>query len=196
MQSVTMLVNDIKAKLNIEGGVFVTAEIESYVKAIDPSQYLEFFKALSGDEFAHKNKLDRVAIVAERYRSAKESALFGSVEQQSKQLYDKFRSVRIALERYCTDNRDKAPDDKRFFLSVDYGSLVDTKQVKTFDDDELYVLAELGGGAFLLDMPRMANVKVATDKIEAVLKHRIRMSCVDDSVKIGGPVTRLIGSIV
>lgn len=195
MQNISLLVNDIKAKLNIEGGVFVMAELESYVRIIDPSKYLEFFKALSGDEFAHKNKLDRVAIVAERYRKADENALFGSVEQQAKQLYDKFTAVRIALEKFSSNNRDRFPNDEQFFASVVYENLVDAKQVKTFSSEEVSLLHELGGGEFLLKMPRMANAKTATDKIEAVLKHHIRMGGLDSTQMINSRVTKMLTKV-
>lgn len=187
------LIQDIKTKLNIEGGVFIDAEIESYIKDIPQARYLEFFKALSGDEFVHKNKLDRIAIVADRYREEREYALFGSVKDQAKNLYDKFTSVRIGLENYITQNRSEILNDRAFFHSVIYENLADRKGIKTFSKDELDVLIDLGSGEFLISMPRMANAKVVTDKIEAVLKHRIRLADIDPSLQISGDVMKQIG---
>lgn len=63
----TALINDIKAKLSIPSGTFIDAEIAEYIAPIQPSQYAEFFKALSGEEYAFKKGIDRVAIIAKRF---------------------------------------------------------------------------------------------------------------------------------
>ena len=61
------LIADIKAKLSIPGGMFIDAEIAEYIAPLQPSQYSEFFKALSGEEYSFKKGIDRVAIVAKRF---------------------------------------------------------------------------------------------------------------------------------
>lgn len=61
------LITDIKAKLSIPSGTFIDAEIAEYIFTIQPSQYAEFFKALSGEEYSFKKGIDRVAIVAKRF---------------------------------------------------------------------------------------------------------------------------------
>ena len=170
------LIQDIKTKLNIEGGVFIDAEIESYIKDIQPNQYLEFFKALSGDAFEHKNKLDRIAIVAKRYSQAKEDALFGNVKNQAKQLQSKYDSIRISLERVIQKNRARIPSNASFMRSINYQTLHGADGKIILSQTEYEILEDLGGGDFLLKMPTMKNSKEVTDKIEAVLKHRIRLS--------------------
>lgn len=61
------LITEIKAKLSIPSGTFIDAEIAEYIAPLQPSQYQEFFKALSGEEYAFKKGIDRVAIVAKRF---------------------------------------------------------------------------------------------------------------------------------
>jgi hypothetical protein len=66
----SQLITEIKAKLSILSGAFIDAEIAEYIAPLQPSQYSEFFKALSSirdDEYAFKKGIDRVAIVAKRF---------------------------------------------------------------------------------------------------------------------------------
>ena len=61
------LIKEIKIKLNIEGGVYIDAELESIIKEIEPKNYLEFFMELSGTH-EYAKPIDRVANVAKKYR--------------------------------------------------------------------------------------------------------------------------------
>ena len=45
---INKLLQDIKSKLNIQGGTFVDAEILDHLNTIDKEDYLDFFKSLSG----------------------------------------------------------------------------------------------------------------------------------------------------
>jgi len=186
------LIADIKTKLKIEGGIFIDAEIESYIKDIEPSQYLEFFNALSGDQYAYRNAMDRIAIVAERFRQKREATLFGTVEEQAKELEKKFTGIRVALQNYTIANRNDVPSDRVFFAEFNYGLLRDVKDVLILSSAEVEILNELGGGDFLLDMQMMANAKEVTDKIEKVLKYRIRVASIPQAHQIAGNVRKAI----
>lgn len=60
------LIKEIKIKLNIQGGDFIDAEIESYVIQLNPKQYIEFFNALTGDEYKFLRGMDRIKIVFQK----------------------------------------------------------------------------------------------------------------------------------
>jgi hypothetical protein len=188
------LIADVKTKLNIQGSIFIDAEIESYIKDIDPSQYLEFFKALSGDQYAYKNAMDRIAMVAEQFKQKRDATLFGTVEEQARELEKKFTSIRVALQNYTIANRNDVPSDRVFFAEFNYGLLRDVKDVLILSSAEVEILEELGGGDFLLDMQMMANSKEVRDRIEKVLKHRIRIASIPESNQIAGNVRKAISA--
>jgi hypothetical protein len=63
------LIQEIKQKLNLSGGMFIDGEIESYIDEIPENKYIEFFKALSGGEYEYKNAMDRIAMTAKRFKT-------------------------------------------------------------------------------------------------------------------------------
>ena len=169
----SQLIEDIKTKLNIKGGVFIDMEIEDHIKHIDQSQYLEFFKALSGDEFGYKNPMDRIAIVASRFKKQKEDNLLAGTRDQAKEMYDKFYSECCAMLDYCRDNRDKVENDREFFLKTPYNALKRKDGSKTYTDREVWVLKALGAGEWLIEIRFQDNSKAVVDKIEKIIKDAI-----------------------
>ena len=162
------LIQDIKTKLNIQGGGFIDAEIESYIEDIKPEQYLEFFKALSGDDYAYKNAMDRIAIVAKSFKTRREDSLFSETPTMAKDCYDKFYHINASMTTYAQENRDKVPNDREFFINMDYST-----QIKGMTAQDLYVLDELGGGEWIMDIKFITNSKDAIDKIENIIKNAI-----------------------
>jgi hypothetical protein len=167
------LIEDIMKKLKIDGGIYIQMEIEDHIKHIDQSQYLEFFKALSGDEFSYKNPMDRIAIVANRFKKQKDDKLLAGTRSQAKEMYDKFYDECCAMLDYCRDNRDKHPHDREFFEAVDFAKLKKKDGTDAYTKQELYVLSELGGGSWLIDIRFYDNSKVVVDKIEKIIKDAI-----------------------
>lgn len=169
------LIKDIKEKLKIEGGFYIDAEIESYLEEINPIAYLEFFKALSGDEYAYKNAMDRISIVAKRFKGADEDELFKDTQSLAKEVYSKFYSVNCSMTTYSQENRDKVPDDRKFFINMDYSKLLDKNNFRVFNEKDIYILKELGGGEWLMDIRFITNSKDAEVKIEKIIKHGITL---------------------
>lgn len=167
------LVEDIKTKLNIKGGGFINAEIESYLEGVEPENYLEFFKALSGDEYEYKNAMDRIAITAKRFKEAKSDELFKESHSMAKTFYDKIYGINSSMTTYTQENRDKVPNDREFFLNLDYSKLMDKNNFKVLTKQDLYILDELGGGEWLMNIKFITNSKEAIDKIERIIKNAI-----------------------
>ena len=166
------LVAEIKQKLGIDGGMYIDAEIESYIQHIDKSKYFEFFKALSGShEFA--KPIDRIANVAKRFENNETSKLLAGVREQAKAMYDKLYAENCAMTDYAQANRDKVPNDRDFFVNMDYSKLKRKDGTPTYTKKELYVLTELGGGSWLCDIRFAQNSNDIVNKIESIIKNAI-----------------------
>lgn len=167
------LVQDIKTKLNIQGGSYIDAEIESYLEGIEPDKYLDFFKALSGDDYEYKNAMDRIAITAKRFKERKEHELFSETPTMAKECYDRFYSINASMTTYSQENRDRVPNDREFFENMDYSKMIDKHGVKVMSKQDLYILDELGGGEWLMNIKFITNSKDAIEKIERIIKTAI-----------------------
>lgn len=167
------IIQDIKTKLNIKGGVFIDMEIEDYIKDIDPSKHLEFFKALSGGEFEYKNPMDRIAMVAKKFKAERMDTLLAGTREQAKAMYDKFYIESAYMLEHCTKNRDIIQNDRDFFRGIDYENLKKTDGSLVYTKQELYVLDYLGGGDWLMDIRFASNSKEVIDKIESVIKNAV-----------------------
>ena len=179
------LIKDIKQKLNIDGGFYIDAEIEESIKHIDKSKYFEFFQALSGNHEFSK-PMDRIANVAKKFQDNKDNLLLAGTKQQAKDMYDKFYAENCSMTSYTQLNRDKVPNDREFFESVKYAELKRKDGTKTYSPQELYVLNELGGGSWLIDIRFLPNTQVAISKIEKIIKTAI-ITKYSDGVAIGSP---------
>ena len=166
-------IQDIKTKLNIKGGIYVDAEIEDYINEIDPSQHLEFFKALSGGEYEYKNAMDRIAMTAKKFKTEKTDNLLAGTREQAKAMYDKFYSESMAMLDYTAKNREKYPSDKDFFNGLPYEILKRTDGTPTYTKQELYVLNQLGAGEFLLGIRLALSSKEIIDKIERTINEAV-----------------------
>lgn len=184
------LIEDIKTKLNIKGGVFIDMEIEDYIKHIDPSQYLEFFKDLSGDGFGYKNPMDRIAMTAKKFKQARTDNLLSGTREQAKAMYDKFYRESAAMLDFTCKNRNKYPSDREFFRSVDYSSLRRKDGGDAYTRQEIYVLNELGAGDFLLGIRLALSSKEVIDKIESVIKKAVMTKY--DQQTISNNVTKML----
>lgn len=94
------LIEAIRIKLNIPDNLFINDEIERYLTGIDPKDHRDFFADLSGDDFAYKSGMDRVAIVSQSYKDRKHALLNKNVKTKAKVLFDKL----YALKAQVCDN--------------------------------------------------------------------------------------------
>lgn len=188
------LINDIKAKFGIEGGVFIDAEIESYVVEIDPKDYLAFFKALS-EKNEFKKPMAIIAATAKRFIPAsKKELLLQSAEQEAKAMYDKFYAENTAMLEFCTANRDTIPSDREFFRNCNYAELKTKHGDKAYTKKELYVLNALGGGDWLIDIKNYENSAVVVAKIAAEIQRAIEIKYLATNSIESKRVKKMIGA--
>ena len=164
------LIQEIKQKLNISGGMFIDSEIESYIDEVPENKYIEFFKALSGGEYEYKNAMDRIAMTAKKFKTEKTDSLLAGTHEQAKEMYNKFYSECCSMLDYTCKNRDKHPNDTEFFLNMPYEALKRKDGTQTYTKQELYVMEKLGGGEFLLGIRLALSSKEIIDKIERTIK--------------------------
>lgn len=161
------------SNLKIDQGLFATGMIEDSLKDIKPSDYKIFFNALMGDEHSYLKPLDRVAKVAEHFKAHRTDELFQDTPTMAKDAYDKFYAINAQMTTYSQENRDKVPNDREFFNNTDYKNLKDKHGADVFTKQDLYILDELGGGEWLMNIKFITNSKDAVEKIEKIIKSAI-----------------------
>ena len=88
------LIEAIREKLNISDNLYINMEIEGYLEHVDPLDYKDFFTDLSGDKFAYKNGMDRVAIVSDSYKERKVALINRNVKTKANMLADKLYTLK------------------------------------------------------------------------------------------------------
>lgn len=111
------LIDDIKILLKIDGGMFINMAIEDYLANIEPADYRDFFNALSGDEFAYKTGMDRVAIVSSSFNERKRALINRNVPTKANELANKLFSLKTQVcDNYKNIKYDAIKlDNERFF---------------------------------------------------------------------------------
>ena len=169
----TQLVNSITKNLRIDEDMFAVGMIEDAVEGINPEQYKEFYNMLMGDDHDYLKPLDRVAKVAKHFKHSKSDELFAEAPTMAKECYERFYTVNAQMTTYSQNNRDAVPNDRDFFVGMDYKELKDRHGAAVFSKRDLYVLDELGGGEWLMNIKFIVNSKEAVSKIESIIKTAI-----------------------
>lgn len=124
------LITEIKAKLSIPDGTFIDAEIAEYIAPLQPTQYAEFFKALSGEEYAFKKGIDRVAIVAKRFTPESDH------EAEARVIATLMHDInKIVL----SESESKGEDYFRLMMALN------VRKSFQLTDKQAYVMNEIGG---------------------------------------------------
>ena len=159
--------------LGIQEGMFTSQLIRESLEGIKEHDYQSFFNALIGDEHEYLKPLDRVAKVAKHFKHSMSDELFKETPTMAKDCYDKFYAINAQMTTYSQENRDKVPNDREFFNNTDYKMLKDKHGADVFTKQDLYILDELGGGEWLMNIKFITNSKDAVEKIEKIIKSAI-----------------------
>lgn len=162
------LINSIVSNLGIKEDTFSIGMIEDSLEGVEPQQYKEFFNMLMGDTHEYLKPLDRVAKVAERFKASKKDELFKDTHTMAKTFYDKISTINADMTTYSQANRDAVPNDREFFENFNYA-----KDIKGFTEQDIYVLKELGGGTWVMNIKFISNSSEAIKKIEKIIKTAI-----------------------
>lgn len=169
----TLLVNSVMKNLKIESDMFSVGMIEDAIDGIDSEQYKEFYNMLMGDDHDYLKPLDRVAKVAKHFKHSQADELFKETPTMAKECYERFYTVNAQMTDYSQQHRDAVPNDRDFFVNTKYQELKDKHGADVFSKQDLYILDELGGGEWLMNIKFITNSKEAVDKIERIIKTAI-----------------------
>ena len=167
------LIKSIVANLKIEAGMFSLGMIEECIEDIPIEKYQDFFNMLMGDEHDYLKPLDRVAKVAKHFKHSKADELFSGTRDMAKAFYNKIYTVNASMTTYSQENRDKVPNDREFFENMDYSKLKDKDGFSVFTKQDLYILGEIGGGEWVMNIKFISNSDEAVLKIENIIKNAI-----------------------
>lgn len=115
------IIEAIREKLGLKDNPFINAEIQSYLEELHPKEYMEFFKALSGDKFAYKNGLDRVAIVSASFKERKQAKINRNTKSKANVLASKLYELKMNCgDKYEHIKYDAVKvDNQRYFTNAD-----------------------------------------------------------------------------
>lgn len=175
MELKEQLIKSIASNLKIELDVFSLGMIEECIDGVGKELYTEFYNMLMGDDHDYLKPLDRVAKVSKHFKHARSNELFAEAHGMAKAYYSKFYDVNASMTTYSQENRNVVKDDRKFFTETDYSNLRGKHGEVIFSDKELYVLDELGGGEWLMNIKFITNAGEAVAKIEKIIKNAITL---------------------
>jgi len=156
------LVQDIKSLLNIQGGLFIEQAIEDYLSDIDPKDYKDFFRELSGDKFAYKTGMDRVAIVSASFNERKRALLNRNVKTKANALADKLYALKMQVQ------------DK--YEHIKYGDIKMNNE-RYFNNAEMMVIEKLDMNRMMKEIDTM-SLQDSVNRINEVME-RINQATVE-----------------
>ena len=159
--------------LKIPATAFNIAIAEDEIACITNDNLREFYKEVLIAE-TYGNGMKAILQTAESYKpQSKLSLKLLNSRSEAKEMYNKFYSQCTGMMDFTRANRNKYPNDKKFFENMNYAELKQSDDTKTYSKRELYVLEQLGGGKWLMNIKLADNSKVVIDKIQRVIDDAI-----------------------
>ena len=153
--------------LKIPVTAFNIALILDEIELISNADLRRFYReVVSADTYG--NGIKAVVNIAKKFKAAEKDMLEGT-EQKAKAMYDKFYAQQAAITDYSQKHRDEVPNDREWFKKINYSKLKNRDGSKTYTKQELYVLKELGGGEFLLNLRFALNSSHIITKIKKII---------------------------
>ena len=188
------MIEELMLTLKIPQGNFNYSMIEDEISHIPTEQLKEFYKQVMNSE-SFGNGMKAIISTAHEFKSKRTDNLLAGTNNQAKAMYDKFYGQCCSMLDYTQKDRNKTPDDREFFINMKYESLKNTDGSNTYDKKELYVLNELGGGSWLIDVRFYQNSKEVIDRIEAIIKNAMIAKYDGQKEISNGKVMKMIGEI-
>ena len=159
-------------KIEVENNPFEYQAVVDSVENIKEDEFMDFYNECRSEK-SYGDGMASLKVVAERYEKKILSALTGTSRQLAKSMYDKFYAENCAMTDYTQKNRDTITNDRLWFESIDYSKLKRADGTNTYTKQEIYVLKELGGGGWLLDIRFALNANDVVNKIEKIINTAI-----------------------
>ena len=166
------LVKALTRGLKIDNDIFAIETVQEATESIDEDKYMQFYKdVMKEDTFG--NGMKAILKISEAYTKSDTTSLTQNSRQLAKSMYDKFYAENCAMTDYAQDNREKITNDRLWFESINYSKLKRADNTSTYTKQEVYVLKELGGGGWLLDIRFALNANDVVNKIEKIINTAI-----------------------
>jgi len=152
------LIEDIKSKLNLQGGDFINAEIESFVIQLNPKQYIEFFNALTGDEYKFLKGMDRIKIVFKKLYGSQETNLENDAKVIATMMHDVHKLV-------TSESQMKGYDYVKLMRAVNIRSTLN------LTDKQAYAMNQVVGKEVIMRINTIDPIWLEKVIIEALQKY-------------------------
>jgi hypothetical protein len=188
------MIEELMLTLKIPQGNFNYSMIEDEISHIPTENLKEFYKQVMNSE-SFGNGMKAIIGTAEKFKSERTDNLLAGTREQAKAMYDKFYGQCCAMLDYTQQDRNKTPNDREFFLNMPYDKLKNRDGSMAYTKQELYVLNELGGGSWLIDVRFSVNSTTIVDRIEKIISNA-KISKYEDTKQISnGKVMKMIAGI-
>ena len=159
--------------LKIPATAFNIAIVADEIENISNNNLKYFYKEVVCVE-SYGNGMKAIIQTAENYKPVTELSLkLSNSRNEAKNMYDKFYAQQSAMLEYTQINRSKISNDREWFKKIDYAKLKNRDGSQTYSKQELYVLNELGGGEFLLNLRFALNSSHIVAKIKKIIDKAI-----------------------
>ena len=166
------LVKALTRGLKIDNDIFAIETVREATESINEDKYMQFYKDVMKED-TYGNGMKAILKISEAYKKRDIAVLTQNSRQLAKEMYDKFYAENCVMTDYTQNNREKIANDRLWFESIDYSKLKRSDGTSTYTKQEIYVLNELGGGGWLLDIRFALNSNDVVDKIEKIINTTI-----------------------
>lgn len=188
------LIKSLANRLNLVDDIYAIDTIKEKMELIEDNQCLDFYQSVVCKN-TFGNGLKAFLNTIEEFNSIKIDNLLDGTREQAKAMYDKFYEQCYAMLDYVKKDRNKTPNDREFFINMPYNKLKNRDGSMTYTKQELYVLNEIGGGGWLIDIRFYTNSKTIVDRIEKIISNA-KISKYEDTKQVSnGKVMKMISGI-
>ena len=178
--------------LKLDDNIFNYRTVSEEVEKIKESNFMEFYKKVMGEN-NYGNGIQVIIKITEQFKKTTKVDLFlKDSKSVAKEMYDKFYSESSAMSSFTTSNRDRYPNDLLFFSTFSYAQAKKVDDSMAYTKKEIYVLRELGGGEWLMNIKLNENSKTVIDKIQRIIIDGIETKYSKDEILTNPKVAKII----
>lgn len=181
--------------LKIPATAFNIALVSDEIEHIENTDLRAFYKAVVSID-TYGNGMRAIIDTAKEFKQKTMLEMkIDASEEQAKAMYEKFYDLQAQITTYTQANREQVSNDREFFRNISYDKLENQDGSKTLTKSELFVLTELGGGDFLIDITYQDSSKSVTDKIKIIIAKAVKEKYADTDKLMDKRVSTMLGTV-
>ena len=166
------LINSLK--IEVENNPFEYQTVVDEVEHIQEQDFMRFYSECRAEN-TFGDGMKAIINTAKKFKPD----ILASTAEKAKNMYDKFYAQQSAMLDYSQTHRDQVPNDREWFNKIDYSKLKNKDGSKTYTKQELYLLKELGGGEFLLNLRFTLNSSHIITKIKKIIDEVLKTKSIE-----------------